>query len=75
MKRYNLASFHFFAVRNVLLLSPRLWLSHMMTFINWESLLKITHAENLFSCQSDPLPLVHINTILVLDGRFGWKIR
>jgi len=26
----------------------------MMTFINWESLLKITYAENKFSCLSDP---------------------
>jgi hypothetical protein len=43
----------------------------MMTFINWESLLKITHAENLFSCQSDQLPLAHTNTILVPDERFG----
>lgn len=32
----------------------------MMTFINWESLLKIKHAENLFSCISDPFPRLPI---------------
>jgi hypothetical protein len=35
----------------------------MMTFFNWESLLKITHAENYISCLSDllPVPELHIH--------------
>ena len=37
---------------------------YMMTFINWESLLKITHAENLFSCLSDsPFTLSYKRTV------------
>jgi len=40
----------------------------MMTFINWESLLKITHAENLFSCLSDSLLLAYTGNPTAHDG-------
>ncbi len=46
-----------------------------MTFINWESLLKITHAENVFSCLSDPLPLAHTESLAVRHGAFEERPR
>ena len=40
-----------------------------MTFINWESLLKITHAENIFSCLPDSTPLGFLDLEqLLMDG-------
>ena len=45
----------------------------MMTLINWESLLKITHAENTFSCLPDLLPLAYLIFFQVGDFAFRSK--